>query len=118
MVFKGWIPKLVDTRFGEFRKVADDFNVEIGEDGMTTGERYDVGRVRLWAGLLLESIRDRSLNITNILKGNEQGLKKLDELYEKYTDQYFQKNGVQANLTKEEFAKEWCTSKSYKRRVC
>lgn len=104
MVFKGWIPKLVDTRFGEFRKVADDFNVEIGEDGMTTGERYDVGRVRLWAGLLLESIRDRSLNITNILKGNEQGLKKLDELYEKYTDQYFQKNGVQANLTKEEFA--------------
>ena len=104
MVFKGWIPKLVDTRFGEFRKVTDDFNVEIGEDGMTTGERYDVGRVRLWAGLLLESIRDRSLNITNILQGNEQGLKKLDELYEKYTDQYFQKNGVQANLTKEEFA--------------
>jgi hypothetical protein len=38
MVFKGWIPKLVLTRFSEFRKVADDFNVEIGEDGMTTGE--------------------------------------------------------------------------------
>jgi len=104
MVFKGWIPKLVDTRFGEFRKVADDFNVEIDEDGMTTGERYDIGRVRLWSGLVLESIRDRSLNITNILQGNEQGLKKLDELYEKYTDKYFKNNGVQANLTKEEFA--------------
>ena len=33
MVFKNWIPKLVDTRFGEFRKVADDFSVEIDEDG-------------------------------------------------------------------------------------
>ena len=104
MVFKGWIPKLVDTRFGEFRKVADNFNVEIGEDGMTTGERYEIGRVRLWAGLVLESIRDKSLNVTNILQGNEQGLKKIDELYEKYTTRYFKQNGVPANITKEEFA--------------
>ena len=31
MVFKGWIPKLALTRFGGFRKAADNFNVEIDE---------------------------------------------------------------------------------------
>ena len=30
------IPKLFDTRFSEFRKVADDFNVEIDENGITS----------------------------------------------------------------------------------
>jgi hypothetical protein len=103
MVFKGWIPKLVDTRFGEFRKVADDFNVEIDEDGLTTGERYDIGRVRLFGSFLQLNILNTIKDITDVLTVTDAGVKKLDEMYEKYTTQYFEKNGVEANITKEEF---------------
>ena len=104
MVFKGWIPKLFDTRFSEFRKVADDFNVEINENGITTGERYEIGRVRLWGGMLLESIAAKSNLIQDIIKGSDKGILKIDELYVRYTKQYFKENGVQANITKEDFA--------------
>jgi hypothetical protein len=37
MVFKNWIPKLIDTRFGELRKISDDFSVTIDENGLTDG---------------------------------------------------------------------------------
>lgn len=104
MVFKGWIPKLVDTRFGEFRKVADDFNVEIDENGLTTGERYDIGRVRLFTSFLQLNILNTIKDITDVLSVTEAGIEKIDQLYEKYTTEYFEKNGVEANITKEEFA--------------
>ena len=104
MVFKGWIPKLADTRFGEFRKVADDFNVEIGEDGMTTGERYDIGRARLFFSILGFNVVKGVKNIYDIMQVTDNGIAKIDELYEKYTVDYFNKNGVEANITKEEFA--------------
>jgi len=104
MVFKGWIPKLVDTRFGEFRKIADDFNVEIDEDGQTTGERYDIGRARLFFGILGFNIIKGVRDISDIIKVTDRGISKIDELYEEYTTDYFNKNGVDANITKEEFA--------------
>ena len=50
MVFKGWIPKLMDTRFSEFRKVSDDFSVTIDNEGVSQGQKYDVGRIRLLGG--------------------------------------------------------------------
>jgi len=104
MVFKGWIPKLADTRFGEFRKLVDDFNVEIGEDGMTTGERYDIGRARLFFSIIGFNVVKGVRDITDILQVTDRGIAKIDELYEKYTVDYFNKNGVEANITKEEFA--------------
>ena len=104
MVFKGWIPKLADTRFGEFRKVADDFNVEIGEDGITTGQRYEIGRARLFFGVMGFNIVKGARDIMDIIKVTDNGVAKIDELYEKYTSEYFKKNGVEANITKEDFA--------------
>jgi hypothetical protein len=74
MVFKNWIPKLVDTRFSELRRVSDDFSVTINEDGISEGDKYDIGRVRLWAYVVGTSIRDRSSNIYNILSMNDKGL--------------------------------------------
>jgi hypothetical protein len=103
MVFKNWIPKLVDTRFGEFRKVSDDFSVEIGEDGMTTGEKYDIGRIRLFAYVLGTSIRDRSTNITNILSLNDKGLATLDKMYEEFAEQYKKRTGKELEMDRDEF---------------
>ena len=82
MVFKNWIPKLVDTRFSELRRVSDDFSVTIDEDGISEGDKYDIGRVRLWAYVMGTSIRDRSSNIYNILSMNDKGIAVLDKMYE------------------------------------
>ena len=93
MVFKGWIPKLMDTRFGEFRVTSDDFNVEIDENGLTTGEKYDIGRVRVLAYVVGKSIRERSSNVKNILKFNEKGALMLDEMYEDYARKFVKSTG-------------------------
>jgi hypothetical protein len=103
MIFKNWIPKLVDTRFGEFRKVSDDFSVEIGEDGLTTGEKYDIGRIRLFAYVLGTSIRDKSSNIYNILSLNDQGLATLDKMYEEFAEQYQKRTGKPLEMDRDEF---------------
>lgn len=103
MVFRNWIPKLVDTRFGEFRKVADDFSVEIGDDGLTTGEKYDIGRIRLFAYVLGTSIRDRSTNLINILSVNEKGLALLDKMYEEFAENYRKRNGKELQMDREQF---------------
>jgi hypothetical protein len=103
MVFKNWIPKLVDTRFGEFRKVSDDFSVEIGDDGLTTGEKYDIGRIRLFAYVLGTSIRDKSTNIYNILSLNDKGLEALDKMYEDFAEQYQKRTGKPLEMDRDEF---------------
>lgn len=103
MVFKNWIPKLVDTRFGEFRKVSDDFSVEIDEDGITTGEKYDIGRIRLWAYVIGTSIRDRSSNVINILSVNEKGIAALDKMYDEFAESYKKRTGKELNMSRDEF---------------
>jgi hypothetical protein len=103
MVFKNWIPKLVDTRFGEFRKVSDDFSVEIGEDGITTGQKYDIGRIRLFAYVLGTSIRDRSTNIYNILAVNDKGLETLNKMYEEFAEKYKKRTGKDLEMSRDEF---------------
>jgi hypothetical protein len=103
LVFKNWIPTLIQTRFGEFRKVSDDFSVEIGEDGLTTGEKYDIGRIRLFGYTLGISIRDLSLQTYNMLALNEKGMEAYDKMFDEYSRKYELSNGEPLNMTKEEF---------------
>lgn len=103
MVFKNWIPKLVDTRFGEFRKIHDDFSVEIDDEGLTTGEKYDIGRIRLFFGLIGMSVRDKGNHIMNILEMNDKGIEILDRMYEEYAEKYERQTGDTMNLSREEF---------------
>lgn len=103
MVFKNWIPKLVDTRFSELRRVSDDFSVTIDEDGISEGDKYDIGRIRLWVYVMGTSIRDRSSNIYNILSMNDKGLAVLDQMYEEFSEKYEKRTGKPFNMTKEDF---------------
>ena len=108
MVFKGWIPKLVDTRFSEFRKVGDDFTVRVDENGMTTGEKYDIGRVRLFVGNFLHVNILRSVQelISIGAFGNpitDKGLEKMDQMFEKYAKAYEQTTGERLNMSREDF---------------
>ncbi len=104
MVFKGWIPKLLDTRFGEFRKVSDDFSVVIDDDGLTTGEKYDIGRVRLFGQFLHLNPLLIIKEINDVLSVNEAGLSKIDALYVKYAESYRKQTGEDLEMDRAEFA--------------
>ena len=103
MVFKNWIPKLVDTRFGEFRKVADDFSVEIDEDGQTTGEKYDIGRIRLFASFLSLNILKTAKQINDVIAVNDDGLELLNKMYEEFAEKYEKRTGKPLNMDKDAF---------------
>jgi len=103
MVFKNWIPKLIDTRFGEFRPVNDDFSVEVVDDELTTGEKYDIGRVRLFFGLLGSSIKDKGNHILNILQMNDKGIVTLNNMYEEYSVKYENRTGKPLTMSREDF---------------
>jgi hypothetical protein len=103
LVFKNWIPKLVATRFGVFRKINDDFSIVIDGDGLTDGEKYDIGRVRLFGSFLSLNIIKMASDIINVLEVNDKGLAKLDELYEKYATQYKLRTGEDLEMSKEDF---------------
>jgi hypothetical protein len=103
MVFKNWIPKLVDTRFSELRRVSDDFSVTIDEDGISEGDKYDIGRIRLWVYVMGTSIRDRSSNIYNILSMNDKGIQALDKMYEDFSQKYEKRTGKPFTMTREDF---------------
>lgn len=103
MVFKNWIPKLLDTRFSEFKKVSDDFSVVVSEDGITEGEKYDIGRIRLLGRMIVDSIAKTQITMANVLAVNEKGLEYLDELYVKYAEDYKKQTGEDLNMTRDQF---------------
>ena len=103
MVFKSWIPGLAFTRFDHLRKISDDFSVTINEDGTTEGERYDIGRLRLFAYVIGTSAVQQSNNILNIIQLNEKGVIELDRMFEKFSDDYFKQTGQTLNMTRAEF---------------
>ena len=103
MVFKSWIPKLVATRFQGFKKMGDDFGVEIKDDGTTTGEVYDIGRARLFASFLSLNVVKMVKDIKGTIKLDDNGLAKIDELYQKYSKQYEQQTGERLNMSREDF---------------
>jgi len=103
MVFKNWIPGLAFTRFDHLRKVSDDFSVTINEDGITEGERYDIGRLRLFFYVAGTSIVQTSNNIHNLLTLNEKGLVEFEKMYTKFSEEYYLREGEPLNMTREEF---------------
>jgi hypothetical protein len=102
MVFKRWIPKLADTRFSEFKKVANDFSVEFGEDGIH-GESYDIGRIRLLGSVLGKAIMDRSNHIRNILIMNDAGIAELDRMFYEYSQEFKKRTGEEMTMSKDDF---------------
>lgn len=106
MVFKGWIPKLVDTRFGEFRQISDDFStelVETDEGMMTIGEKYDIGRLRLFANFLSINIFKTAKQLHDVISVTDEGIELIDKLYNKYAEEYKQKTGKDLTMSKEDF---------------
>lgn len=103
MVFKGWIPKLLKTRFAQFSETSDDFSTSINEDGLTLGQKYDIGRIRLFGHVLGDGIISGVRNINNIIILNDAGLERLDKMYEDFSKSYEKRTGKVLQMDKADF---------------
>jgi hypothetical protein len=102
-VFKTWIPKLAISRFQHFDKVGDDFNAKIGDDGNTDGERWDVGRLRLFWYAFSQQVMGKSSGIISILSASEKGVETMNQMYDDFGREYEQGTGEKMTMPKEEF---------------
>jgi len=103
MVFKTWMPKLIKTRFDVLSKVSDDFSVVVDDEGNTMGERYDVGRIRLFMHTMGFNIFKGTMRIYNILSMNKEGLNTLDDMFSEYAKEYENRTGQEFTMSKEDF---------------
>jgi hypothetical protein len=90
MVFKNWIPRLVDVRMGNLK-----YN--------SASEAYEWGRSRLMYRIISEDLLGSIKNLTNTLKGNEEGADFLRKLFEKKKMDYEEDTGKPLEMTETEF---------------
>lgn len=90
MVFKNWIPGLLDVRFTELR-----YNV--GTDA------YEWGRMRMATKFLFREGFKSIVTLRNMLIANDKGIEALRRLFEDKKKDYFNKNNKELEMTEEEF---------------
>ena len=104
MVFKNWIPALVDVRFGKMKYASD-------LDAYEWGRARTVVRIMSQEGIksistLVDLISFNMLSLSNsgkMVKGTAEGIKSLEALYQFKKEQYYQQTGKKLNISKEEF---------------
>jgi hypothetical protein len=90
MMFKRWIPRLVDVRLG-------DIKYNSGSDA------YEWGRMRTVYSMLSLDVIKSVKRLSNTLSGNEEGIKYMRELWEKKKADYERETGKTLNMTESEF---------------
>ncbi len=90
MVFKNWIPRLVDVRMGNLKYNA-------GSDA------YEWGRSRMMYRIITEDLTKSINNLSNTLKGNEKGIDFIRQLFEKKKSDYETDTGKELEMTETEF---------------
>lgn len=90
MMFKGWIPRLMDVRFGNLKYNA-------GSDA------YEWGRMRMITRMVSEDLMGSLKNLANIFAGNDKGVEFMRKIYEKKKADYEQDTGKTLEMTEAEF---------------
>lgn len=94
MVFKNWIPRLMDVRIGNLK-----YN--------SASDAYEWGRMRMVFRVigedLLGSINILHNTLAGVATGNEKGIATLRKLYEKKAEEYKRDTGKDLEMTEEEF---------------
>lgn len=91
MVFKNWIPRLVDVRIGNIKYNA-------------ASDAYEWGRMRMIFGMLTTDIMKSIKSTTAALGGDgDVWLAQVKELYEKKRKEYEKNTGKQLEMTEDEF---------------
>jgi hypothetical protein len=90
MMFKTWIPKLLTGRIQNVNK-----NEQSGD--------WEYGRTRAFLKVISYSWKDSVSNISDIIAGNENGLKIMSDILEDKRIQHFKSTGQELEITDEEF---------------
>jgi hypothetical protein len=90
MVFKNWIPSLVDVRFGELK-----YNSSV--------DAYEWGRYRTVARYLGTNSISSTLKLMAAVRMTPQTVEELNKLYEQKKKDYFLATGKKLEMTEQEF---------------
>jgi len=90
MVFKNWIPRLVDVRLGGMK-----YN--------SASDAYEWGRVRTVFKIIGEDLLGSIGNLRNSMIANDKGVEFMRELYEQKKIDYLKDTGKVLNLTEDQF---------------
>jgi len=91
-MFKGWIPRMVDVRFGDLK-----YN--------SASQAWEFGRMRTFANEVTKRNFYTLGNLKGLLSGTvtEEGFKRMKEDYEKKKEDYEKQTGRKFNMTEDEF---------------
>jgi len=90
MVFKNWVPNLVDVRFGELK-----YNSAL--------DAYEWGRARTLARYMSLNGIKSLMNLRSVLRADEEGIKLLNELYEYKKRTYKEDTGRDLEMSEADF---------------
>jgi hypothetical protein len=90
MIFKNWIPRLVDVRLGNLK-----YN--------SATEAYEWGRSRMVMRVLSDGLIPAIGRFVNIVSGNEEGVAYMREMFEKKAAEYKKDTGKELRMTEAEF---------------
>jgi hypothetical protein len=90
MMFKRWIPRLVDVRFGGLK-----YN--------SASDAYEWGRMRTVYSMLSLDLIKSVKRLNNTLSGNEKGIEYMREMWEKKKEAYERETGKTLDMTESEF---------------
>lgn len=89
MMFKNWIPKLVETRFGNLNEVG--------------GDSYEWGRVRTWFKFAGTNWLAAAKSLVGHSLVNQNDIEGMRKLYQKEADLFRKKNGKDWKMTEDQF---------------
>lgn len=90
MIFKNWIPRLVDVRIGNLK-----YN--------SARDAYEWGRSRMVMRVLSDGVLQSAGRFVNILQANAEGVEYMREMYEKKKEEYEKETGKPLKMTEREF---------------
>jgi hypothetical protein len=91
MIFKGWIPRLVDVRMGNLKYNA-------------ASDAYEWGRMRMTMRLITSDLSRSLSSLTSAIGGSDQKwVDQMKDLYEVKRDEYKRDTGKDLEMTQEQF---------------
>ena len=90
MLFKNWIPRLVDVRLGNLK-----YN--------SASDAYEWGRMRNVFRMISEDVVGSINNLTNSMQANDEGVEFMRKLYEKKKQEYETETGKPLEMTESQF---------------
>jgi hypothetical protein len=90
MLFKNWIPRLVDVRLGNIK-----YN--------SASDAYEWGRQRMIFRIYSEGFFSATNKLIDALRANDEGVAYMIDLFERKREEYKKETGKELNMTEEEF---------------